>query len=164
MSHVIVVVAVMLGLHAHSVFLGPAKIGWGISCSALVYTAVLVVIAVYRLVSCRFFRTLGPEASLVRTCCLWLDVFVADHRRRIQPPSGSLVEDGLLDPSGRPRMGGRRVAALEHGLCGGLLFGKGVRRGRREGEREFGDEDARTWSRSRSRSRSNRGVSPELFV
>lgn len=50
--HVLVVVAVMLGLHAHSVFLGHAKIGWGISCSALVYTAVLVVIAVYRLVSC----------------------------------------------------------------------------------------------------------------
>lgn len=54
MSRVVVVVAVMLGLHAHSVFLGHAKIGWGISCSALVYTAVLVVIAVYRLVSCRF--------------------------------------------------------------------------------------------------------------
>jgi hypothetical protein len=75
-------------------------------------------------------RTLGPEASLVRTCCSWLDVFVADHRRRIQPPSGSLIEDGLLDPSSRPRMGGRRVAALAHGACGKLLLGKAVRRGR----------------------------------
>lgn len=57
----LVVVAVMLGLHAHSVFLGHAKIGWGISCSALVYTAVLVVIAVYRLVSCGFFVPSVPQ-------------------------------------------------------------------------------------------------------
>jgi uncharacterized membrane protein (UPF0136 family) len=61
MSRVVVVVAVMLGLHVHSVFLGHAKIGWGISCSALVYTAVLVVIAVYRLVSCRFLVPLVPK-------------------------------------------------------------------------------------------------------
>jgi fatty acid desaturase len=61
MSRVVVVVAVMLGLHVHSVFLGHAKIGWGISCSALVYTAVLVVIAVYRLVSRRFLVPLVPK-------------------------------------------------------------------------------------------------------
>ncbi|KAG7532222.1 hypothetical protein FFLO_03690 [Filobasidium floriforme] len=65
----LIVVAVMLGLHAHSVFLGHAKIGWGISCSALVYTAVLVVIAVYRLITA---EESNPRAAVLSKTAFWI--------------------------------------------------------------------------------------------